>query len=94
MYFLQHTSRQLFNGGREMAKLFNGILGKKQMDSTESVEAASAENNEDEIEHLFITEDDKKNKKFKKKAVQKDPKIDTAILRKQIADKIAKINNN
>ena len=77
-----------------MAKLFNGILGKKQSESAELVESADVEDSQEEIEHLYITEDDKKNKRLKKKAVQKDPKIDTAILRNRIADKIAKINNS
>ena len=80
-----------------MAKLFNGILGKKQSESAEPAEpaeSADVEDSQEEIEHLYITEDDKKNKRLKKKAVQKDPKIDTAILRNRIADKIAKMNNS
>ena len=77
-----------------MAKLFNGILGKKQSESAEPAESADVEDSQEEIEHLYITEDDKKNKRLKKKAVQKDPKVDAAILRNRIADKIAKMNNS
>ncbi len=79
-----------------MAKksLFGGILGKKQSKPVVEAEQVDAEANEESIEHLYITEDDKKNKKYKKKIVTKDPKIDTAILRNRIADKIAKMDNN
>ena len=79
--------------------LFDGILGKKLPESAEPVQQAESEssaepeNNGDEIEHLFITEDNKKNKKMKKKTVQKDPRIDTGILRNRIANKIAKMDN-
>ena len=84
-----------------MAKksLFDGLLGKKQPKSAEPLQQAESENDVgsensgEEIEHLFITEDNKKNKKLKKKMIQKDPRIDTGILRNRIANKIAKMNN-
>lgn len=70
--------------------LFDGILGKKQANTVER----TAEKNEKVIDYVWMTEDDKKNKNKKKLATKKDPRIDTAILRNRIADKIAKINNH
>lgn len=70
--------------------LFDGVLGKKQA----NIAAPAAQNNEEFIDYVWMTEDDKKNKKKKKLAAKKDPRIDTAILRNRIADKIAKMNNN
>lgn len=70
--------------------LFDGILGKKQANTVER----NAEKNEKVIDYVWMTEDDKKNKNKKKLATKKDPRIDTAILRNRIADKIAKINNH
>lgn len=70
--------------------LLDGVLGKKQANTVEP----AAENNEEVIDYLWMTEDDKKNKKKKKLAAKKDPRIDTAILRNRIADKVAKMNNH
>ena len=70
--------------------LFDGFLNKKQA----KIVAPAAENNEEVIDYVWMTDDDKKNKKKKKLVAKKDPRIDTAILRDRIADKIAKMNNN
>ena len=77
-----------------MAKksLLDGVLGKKQPKAVESVE--SVESDDTVIDHIWMTEDVKKNKKRKKLVAKKDPKIDTGILRNRIADKISKMNNN
>lgn len=74
--------------------LFDGILGKKQPKVAEPAVDSKNQEDEEAIKHLYITEDDKKNRKYKKKAIQSDPKIDTGILRNRIAEKIAKMNNN
>ncbi len=44
----------------------------------------------DEIDHLWMKED----LDAKKPTLEKDPRIDTGILRNRIADKLAKINNS
>ena len=53
---------------------------------------AVAENQpvEGEVDHLWMKEDID----AKKPKLEKDPRIDTGILRGRIADKISKMNNN
>ncbi len=79
-----------------MAKksLIDILLDKKQTKAGKSQHksAASVESDDTVIDHLWMTEDHDKNKK--KPVVKKDPRIDTGILRDQIANKITKLNNH
>ena len=69
------------------------ITGKKTPEAVAPQPAkASSENQqiEGEVDHLWIKEDID----AKKPRLEKDPRVDTGILRSRIADKIAKMNNN
>ena len=75
--------------------ILDKITGKKNsaMDSTKSTEDSAPENQsvaEGEVDHLWMKED----LDAKKPTLEKDPRIDTGILRNRIADKIAKQNNS
>ena len=60
------------------------ITGKK------APEPVDVELEEGDVDHLWMKEDID----AKKPMLEKNPKIDTGILRGRIADKIAKMNNN
>jgi len=69
------------------------IRGKKESIAAESVEVDSDSDVveiEGEVDHLWMKED----LDAKKPTLEKDPRIDTGILRNRIADKIAKMNNH
>jgi hypothetical protein len=73
--------------------LLDKITGKKAAEAAvpQSIEA-EPENQEaaGEVDHLWMKEDID----ARKPTLEKDPRIDTGILRNRIADKIAKRNNS
>lgn len=72
--------------------IFDNILGKKKSE-VEVAEPSQAESTDGDgvVEHLWMTQNDQKKAK---KAVKSEPKVDTAIMRNRIAEKIAKLNNH
>jgi len=74
--------------------LLDKLTGKKEpVAAPESVPVeAEAEDQqvEGEVDHLWMKED----LDAEKPKLEKDPRIDTGILRNRIADKIAKMNNS
>jgi hypothetical protein len=71
------------------------ITGKKdsEIDGIKSAPESASEAQsvaEGEVDHLWMKED----LDAKKPKLEKDPRIDTGILRNRIADKIAKMNNH
>lgn len=69
------------------------ITGKKAPAAvvSETAEAdVESQSVEGEVDHLWMKEDID----AKKPKLEKDPRIDTGILRGRIADKISKMNNN
>lgn len=77
--------------------LLNKIVGKNptkasgvaEVGTSESVIADSSAG-AGEVDHLWMKED----LNAEKPKLEKDPRIDTGILRNRIADKIAKMNNH
>jgi hypothetical protein len=73
--------------------IIDKISGKKTpapTPSKEEVAKSESQHVEGEVDHLWMKED----LDAKKSKLEKDPRIDTGILRDRIADKIAKLNNN
>jgi|GEM_PF-2654456 len=65
----------------------------KVMSKDSAVEEPSAEEvavADGDVDHLWMTED----QEAEKPKLEKDPRIDTGILRNRIADKIAKMDNH
>jgi hypothetical protein len=68
------------------------ITGKVSSEAriTQESDAEIQPNDSCEVDHLWMKED----LDAKKPKLEKNPKIDTAILRNRIADKIAKMNDH
>lgn len=73
--------------------LLDKITGKKNTVVSEDIVLREPNHQEvvaGEVDHLWMKEDID----AKKPTLKKDPRVDTGILRNQIADKIAKMNNH
>ena len=78
-----------------MKSLLNNILGKKKLVEAEPVPVVKESDDAGEggVQHLWITQNDAPEPSAKK-AEPREPKVDTAIMRNRIAEKIAKLNNH
>ena len=76
-----------------MKSLLNKITGNESPQQDGEMPADSEQGHHpatEEVDHLWMKED----LDAKKPKLEKDPRIDTGILRNRIADKIAKMNNH
>ena len=76
-----------------MKSILNKITGNESSQQDVELPAESKHEHQpatEEVDHLWMKED----LDAKKPKLEKDPRIDTGILRNRIADKIAKMNNH
>ena len=76
-----------------MKSLLNKITGNESPQQDGEAPADSEQEHHpatEEVDHFWMKED----LNAKKPVLEKDPRIDTGILRNRIADKIAKMNNH
>jgi len=73
-----------------LEKFTSKIASQEKKVPSEGSSAKDSVITEGEVDHLWMTEDSD----AEKPKLEKDPRIDTGILRNRIADKIAKMNNH
>ena len=89
-FFLQNHSYRVGTWRMIMKSFLNKITDRAKLQKAAAV-SAEQEHQEvsGEVDHLWMKED----LDAEKPMLEKDPRIDTGILRNRIADKLAKMNN-